>query len=78
MAKSYSEAIKHYRKLQTSKDEILNLHEQLEAKRILVLILPSHESNCKYTSVGDTVQIFIKIDKERQVSWSSPRAVTSI
>ena len=58
-------------------DELLKAHEVLIAKRKLNLILRSKPTKDVPLSVGDQVQIFIKLPNEKRGKWSGSRPVLS-
>ena len=58
-------------------DEIVSVQEQLTAKRKLTRIMRSKAIKDEPVVTGDLVENFIKHDKEKRGSWTSPRPVLS-
>ena len=58
-------------------DEIVSAQDQLTAKRKLMRIMRSKAVKDEPVAPVDLVEIFIKHDKEKRGSWTSPRPVLS-
>ena len=59
-------------------NELIEAHDNLCAKRKMNKILRSHSYDRNVIRTGDLVQVYIKNEKQKRGSWSSPRQVLAI
>jgi len=78
LAKGFSKPIVHHSCPSVLPDDVVRARDVLLAKRKLTLIMRPKSTSEPTIHVGDLVQVFHKLEKEKRGKWLSPRTVLSI
>lgn len=78
LVKGFTRPVLSKSEIRAIPNEIVEAHVNLSAKRKLNRILRSHVHRNEAIKIGDMVQVYVKNDKSKRGSWSSPRILLSI